>query len=339
MIAHPANLENLDWLLEKENPSVRYFTLRELCGAPADDPEVLHALAEIMRSGPVPKILSKQAEGGYWGRLEDFYERSKYKGTVWNLILLAELGADGDDFRVRKAAAFVLEHVQHPESGGFAYLGQPSGGGAPGCVIPCLTGNMLWSLVRLGWLDDPRIQGGLEWAADSLRCDDGGSRPPEAWPYTGRAGKERCWGRHSCTMGVVKTLKALAEVPPERRSPAMQSAIERGAEFLLAHRLYKRSHALDKVAKAEWMEFGFPLMYKTDALEMLEVLTRLGYQDSRMQDAVELVLSKQVDGPQGHPCWVLDKSFNGRMLVTIERQGEPSKWITLRALSALDNRW
>ena len=325
----------LDWLLEQDNPSVRYFTLRELCGAPADDPEVLHAWAEIMCSGPVPKILSKQAEGGYWGRPEDYYERSKYKGTVWNLILLAELGADGDDPGVQKAAAFVLEHVQHPESGGFAYLGQPTGGGDPGCVIPCLTGNMLWSLVRLGWLDDPRIQGGLEWMAASLRCDDGDSRPPETWPYAGRAGKERCWGRHTCTMGVVKALKALAEVPLERRSPAVQSAIARGAEFLLAHRLYKRSHAPQKVAKAEWTEFGFPLMYKTDALEMLGILTRLGYQNARMQDALELVLSKRRDDPPGRPCWVLEKTFNGRMLVTIERQGEPSKWVTLHALLAV----
>jgi len=329
----------LDWLLEKDNPSVRYFTLRELCGAPAFDPKVLQAKAEIMRGGPVPKILSKQADGGYWGRPEDFYERSKYKGTVWNLILLAELGADGDDLRIQKAAAFVLEHVQHSESGGFAYLGQPSGGGDPRCVIPCLTGNMLWSLVRLGWLEDPRIQRGLEWMAVSLRCDDRDSRPPETWPYSGRAGKERCWGRHSCTMGVVKMLKALAEVPLERRSPAMQSAIERAAEFLLVHHLYKRSHALQRLAKEEWTEFGFPLMYKTDALEMLGILTRLGFQDSRMQDAIELVLSRRVDDSSGRPYWILDKTFNGRMLVTIERQGEPSKWITLRALSTLDNRF
>ncbi len=329
----------LDWLLEQENPSVRYFTLRELCGAPAGDPEVLRAQVEIMRGGPVPKILSKQAVGGYWGRPEDFYIRSKYKGTVWNLILLAELGADGDDPSVQKAAAFVLEHVQHPESGGFAYKGQGTGGGDPGCVIPCLTGNMLWSLVRLGWLDDPRIQRGLEWMAVSMRCDDGDSRPPENWPYTGRAGKERCWGRHSCTMGVVKTLNALAEVPPERRSPAMQSAIERSAEYLLAHRLYKRSHAPQKVAKAEWTELGFPLMYKTDALEMLGVLTRLGYQDARMQDAVELVLSRRKEDPSGRACWILDKTFNGRMLVTIDHQGEPSKWVTLHALLALDHRF
>jgi hypothetical protein len=56
-----------------------------------------------------------------------------------------------------------------------------------------------------------------------------------------------------------------------------------------------------------------------------------------MQDAVELVLSKQVDDPQAHPFWRLDKTFNGRMLVTIERQGEPSKWVTLCALLALGN--
>jgi hypothetical protein len=325
--------QTINWLLEEENPSVRYFTLRELCQAPADDPEAVQAGLAIMRSEPVLKILSRQAEGGYWGRPEDFYERSKYKGTVWNLILLAELGADGADLSLQKAAAFVLEHVQDPESGGFAYNGRPGGGGDPSYVIPCLTGNMLWSLVRLGWQDDPRVRKGLEWMAASLRCDDRKSRPPDAWPYTVR---EQCWGRHSCSMGVVKALKALSEIPAHRRSPAMQSAIERGSEFLLVHHLYKRSRHLEKVAKPEWSEFGFPWMWKTDALEMLWVLTRLGLQDPRMQDAQELVLSKRIEEPPGRRCWRLEKSLNGRMLATIEREGQPSKWITLHALSALD---
>jgi hypothetical protein len=34
-------------------------------------------------------------------------------------------------------------------------------------------------------------------------------------------------------------------------------------------------------------------MYRTDVLEILEILTRLGYKDERMQEAVDLVVSKQ----------------------------------------------
>jgi hypothetical protein len=72
-------------------------------------------------------------------------------------------------------------------------------------------------------------------------------------------------------------------------------------------------------------------MWKTDALEILEILARLGYKDERMKDAVDLVLSKQ--DSQGR--WKLENTFNGRMQVNIEEKDKPSKWITLNALKAL----
>ena len=62
------NANPLDWLLEPDtvNPGVRYFALRDLLGRPADDPEVVAAQAEVMKTGPVPVILAAQAEEGYW---------------------------------------------------------------------------------------------------------------------------------------------------------------------------------------------------------------------------------------------------------------------------------
>ena len=83
-----------EWLLEKDNPSVRYLTLINIRGISSDDPEVREAKAAIMETGVVPKILAKQEEGGYWDDPDKMYN-SKYKGTVWQLIILAELLADG----------------------------------------------------------------------------------------------------------------------------------------------------------------------------------------------------------------------------------------------------
>ena len=132
-------------------------------------------------------------------------------------------------------------------------------------------------------------------------------------------------------MGIVKNLKALAEIPPQFRSAAVFKTIRQSAEFILRHHLYKRSHNIDSVAKGEWTRFGFPLMWKTNALEMLEILTMLGYHDPRMEEAVDLVISKQDE--QGR--WPLETTFNGRTLVRIEALHKPSKWITLSALRAL----
>jgi len=317
-----------DWLLEEDNPSVRYFTLIEILDMPQSSPEVKKAKAAIMTAGVVPLILAKQEQGGYWGVPEDFYIRAKYTGTVWTLLVLAELGADGKDKRIKKACAFIPERSQDRQSGGFAYTGSAQNGGHHSKVIPCLTGNMLWSLIRLGYLDDPRVQRGIDWITTYQRFDDAVAEAPQGWLYDKY---EQCWGKHTCHMGVVKSLKALAEIPPDKRSDAVRGTIEKAAEYLLRHHIYKRSHDLSLVSKKGWLQFGFPLMWNTDALEILGMLTRLGYKDERMQEAVDLVISKQ--DAQGR--WLLETTWNGRFQVNIERKGKPSKWVTLHALIAL----
>jgi hypothetical protein len=319
---------SVEWLLEKNNPSVRYFTLTDILGKPAAAPEVQEAKAGIMETGVLPKILARQKTGGYWERAEDFYIRTKYRGTVWQLIVLAELGADGNDERIRKACEFILDYSQERERGGFAYRGTQKDGGDRSGVIPCLTGNMVWSLVRLGYAKDPRVKRGIDWITAYQRFDDGIKEAPGGWPYSRFPS---CWGKHTCHLGIVKALKAFAEIPLKQRSKDVNLVIERAAEYLLRHHLYKRSHDLCKVAKPRWLRFGFPTMWNTDVLEMALILTRLGYQDGRMADALDLIVSKQNE----KGIWLLEESYTGRFRVNIERKGKPSKWITLRALKVL----
>lgn len=317
----------LDWLLEPANPSVRYYALRDLAGRRARPAEVEQARAAIMEEGSVPRLLAKQKSPGYWGRPEDFYERSKYWGTVWTFVLLAELGADGRDKRVRKACEFLLRWSQDRTSGGFAYRGSASGGGQHGGVIPCLTGNIAWSLIRFGYLGDPRVQKAVDWIVRYARFDDGEGPAPKGWPYQ----REPCYGRHTCLFGIVKPLKALAEIPARRRSVAVRRTIGQSVEFLLRHRLHKKSHDPACIAKPIWAKLGFPLMWQTDALEMFDLLTGLGVRDGRMADAAELIRSKRNE--QGG--WRLERTTPDRTLVSLEKVGRPSKWVTLFALRSL----
>jgi len=323
LTADPTN-----WLLEEDNPSVRYFTLTDLLKHSDNASEVAKSKQQIMGTGIVPQILSKQKSGGYWVSPSDFYVRSKYKGTVWTLILLAELGADGKDERVRKACEFILRNSQHRESGAFSYFGTDEIGGRRDAVIPCLTGNMVYSLLRFDLLEDERIQHTIEWIAKYQRFDDGLAERVKGWPYDRYVS---CWGKHSCHMGIIKALKALAEIPVEKRSSDLKNVIDRGVEYVLAHHIYKRSHDLSKVSKPSWLRFGFPKMWQTDVLEILQILTKLGIKDERMQEAIDLVVSKQNDEGK----WLLENTFNGRFQVSIERKGKPSKWITLNALRVL----
>lgn len=48
------------WLLESDNPSVKYFTLIDIFEKPRKGTDVRKAKKQIMETGVVPKILAKQ---------------------------------------------------------------------------------------------------------------------------------------------------------------------------------------------------------------------------------------------------------------------------------------
>jgi hypothetical protein len=312
----------LSWLCEPDpaNPAIRYFALRELLDRPADDPDVLEAQAALMTDGPVPAILAAQHPDGYWQQPGSGY--GKYRGTVWQIMFLCDLGADPEDARVRRGCDYVLGHSV-ASNGGFAYYKKP----LPGGVVHCLNGNLLAALIRLGWLEDPRVQQALEWQAHAIT----GEAPIHFTRY-GTSGPEFACAineKQPCGWGATKAMKALLAVPPGRRTPIMRRALDRGAHFLLRYDLATAAYPYTRRVSRSWFTLGFPLSYWSDVLETLAVLVALGYgRDPRLVDAAHWLLNKQ--DAQGR--WTLEHGLNGKMWVDIEQQGKPSKWITLRAL-------
>lgn len=287
--------DSINWLLEKENPSVRYFTLKYIFSKPENDEDVQQAKRDIMQTGMVPEILQKQKEPAYLLAYPQFYT-NKYKGLVWSLIVLAELGADPSP-QIKEQCEYILNYSQEQQEGGFSQnTAVKTGGGRISEVIPCLTGNMVWSLIYFGYFEDPRLQKGIDWLTQYMRFNDGSEDLPQVSPYNHY---EMCWGKHTCHMGVVKALKALSAIPEEKRSQAVKDTISAASEFLLIHHIYKRSHDLKQNSKLGWLKFGFPLMYQTDVLEILYILSELGIRDSRMNEALNsLCLNRttQADG-------------------------------------------
>lgn len=281
-----------------------------------------------MRSGLVSGILQKQQETEYIRAYPRFYT-NKYKGLVWSLIVLAELGAEAIP-QIKEQCEYILNNSQEPRDGGFSQnIAVRTGGGRITEVIPCLTGNMVWSLIRFGYLDDPRLQRGIDWITRFMRYNDGIENDPQIPPYNHY---EMCWGAHTCHMGVVKVLKALSVIPMGKRTKEVNDTIQKSVEFLLIHHIYKRSHNLNKTSKPGWLKFGFPLMYQTDVLEILDILTGLGIVDSRMNESINVIRAKQDDMGR----WIAENTYNSdRLLIPIEQQGEKSKWLTLRAMRVL----
>ena len=321
------NADPTDWLLEENNPSVRYLTLKDILDLPDSATEMVRAKQQIMQSGLVPEILRRQREPEYIDLDSRFYT-AKYKGLVWQMIVLAELGAQANA-QIREQCTFILGHSQEPKEGGFAMHAARAGGGRITEVIPCLTGNMVWSLIRFGYFDDPGVQKSIGWITRQMRFNDGFEEIPQDPPYDRY---EMCWGKHTCHMGVVKALKGLSAIPEERRTYEVNRTIQSAAGFLLLHHIDKRSHDLSRISKPGWRRFGFPLMYQTDTLEILDILTGLGIRDSWMDEAVNLTLSKQ----DGEGRWHAENTYNSdRLLVSMEGKDQPSKWVTLRALRVI----
>ena len=104
-----------EWLLEQDNPSVRYFTLKDLLDYPPDDPEVVDTKARIRMAEKVSKILSKQKPEGHWEMSAEPY-LPKYKASYWQFMLLGILGLNRQDEQVRNAVDHIFS-FQHEQGG------------------------------------------------------------------------------------------------------------------------------------------------------------------------------------------------------------------------------
>lgn len=323
------NGDPLPWLLEPDTPAVRHLALRLLLDEPEDARPVRQARSRAMRVPPISTILENQDAEGFWERPGPGYGR-KYTGTVWSLTFLDQMGADGADRRVARACEYVLSHTQ-ATSGGFGISGSPSERPPPpSSVYHCLNGNLLRAMIDFGWLEDGRVRRAIDWQARSITGEafDGYFRSGTTGPGFGCAVNLA----HPCAWGAVKALRGLAAIPARRRPARVKRAISAGVEFLLSRDPALADYPTGTSVSSSWFRLGFPSGYVADVLQNLEVLAELGHaRDPRLGHAVEWLLSQQDDMGR----WSNRYAYAGKMWSDVDRQGDPSKWVTLRACSVL----
>ncbi|MFQ6089371.1 MAG: nitrogen fixation protein NifH [Candidatus Methanofastidiosia archaeon] len=294
------NSDVIEWLLEEENPSVRYWTLRDIFEKPEDSPEVKNAREEIMNSHLVKVILENQNPHGFWVSLNPYIP--KYRATYHQLLILSELGASSCE-KIRRAIEFVFKNYQY-ESGHFSGKMIKTERGRKSKLKDgaCLTGNLLRTLIHFGYLQDERTQRTLEFLIENH--EDGWSC--RAYPID----REKVFPKN-CYMGGVKPLIAFSMIPEKKRRRDVREIIKKEIEIYLENEIfmYLRDEKGERKAKFGWKRFGFPLFYQSDALEVLDTLTKLGKKDERMKRAIDLVISK----PNGKGRWKLENTFNSKM--------------------------
>jgi hypothetical protein len=311
----------IQWLLEKNQPAARYYTLLNLLERKPDDREVRESRSRIGRIGWAADQLRQQGPHGFWERREprnvseyvDFLYYPIYHATNWRALVLADLGLDSTDPRIQKLAKVIFE-TKLRLSSPFNFFYEEM----------CISGNTARMMTRFGYGDDRRVRKLFDWIIEDQR-EDGGWNCSQGTPGT---------------LDAWEPLAAFAAVPKSKRSPKMTQAIDKGAEFYLERKLFEEGKRY-----APWFRFHYPNHYFYDVLVGLDVITQLGFSgDRRLRPALELLKEKQRrDG-----TWNLDKAHPDigpgvhvspdpkkiKPLV-IEAPGKPSKWITLKALTVL----
>jgi hypothetical protein len=292
------NGDALPWLLDPENPSVRYWTLIDLLDRPANDPDVQKARTAISRQSLVKQLFALQHPEGYWGN--DETKPYTAQGAVAALTLLRMLGVTPDKRTAAGCNSF-LKFCQH-ESGGFSLTKKLRSG-----IFPCTTGEHLPFLLYFGLQDDPRVRAAFAFVVEDMLTD----HALDCGRYQHR----------DCLWGAIAALNGLAVLPSD-----MQSAKSRRVVKRLANALLDAPHDFEGEHK-RWLTFGGPRAW--DLLSMLKALAVHGYaHDARFVPFLKLLLNRQ-DNQGRWLCGSVSRTWR------IEPRNQPSKWITLDALRVL----
>jgi hypothetical protein len=328
-----------DWLLEPDDPGVRYLALRDIVDAGGKELKVARLKAH--REGPIAQILANMNPAGYWVKPGPGYG-PKCFSIVWSLISLAELGASsGEDKRVSTACSYYLDHAL-ARGGQFTPIGNPAS------TADCLQGNMLLSLMDLGCQDE-RLDKAYDWMARTVTYEDmpkkinpDGLAPAEAvmgpFRYLNRFGPQFACRTNSdlpCSWAAVKVMMAFSRLPVERRTTLIQRAIDIGVKFFLTGDPSKADFPGHRtgIPDERWWQFRFPSFWGADILQIAEAFTALGYgADPRLANTFKLIREKQDENGR----WPMEYvNTSHKMWVKYGPAGKPNKWVTLRALRVL----
>lgn len=324
MAALKENTPVVKWLLEKDQPSIRYLTLTDLLGRSERDSEVKSARTDITKIGWAKDILERQLPGGFWYHEKHLFNPT-FLATFWMLLILSDLGLTKQEPRVAKASELWMERYA-TKDGGFSYSGKAGG-------HLCVTGNSARALVRFGYVDHPKVRRSFEWLAKN-QAEKGG------WS---------CWNfgnkRSGRTLDSWEPLSAFAVYPRPNWTRSMKLACEKGAEFFLERELHKQGARWEP-----WYRFHYPYHYYYDLLVGLDFITALGYSnDKRLGYAISLLKEKRrKDGrwnldanrPEESPQLAAFRKQHPHSKdltpFVLESPGQPSKMITLTALKVLN---
>lgn len=297
---------SVDWLLDSD-PSIRWQVMRDLTETPADI--IAAERARVASEGLGARLLQLQRADGNWG---DGTTLPFWWTNMYTLVFLKDLGVDPASPRVRAAIDRVNTHVNFgPEFGNSPFF--------DGEVEPCINGRVVALGAYFGERRDALVDRLL-----GEQLADGG------WNCEAERGSVR--SSFHTTLCVLEGLLAFEHA--FGATSTLTDARIRAQEYLLERRLLRRL-STGEVIDPLWTKFAFPPLWHYDVLRALDYLRSAGVKgDARIEEAISLVMQRRQ--PAGR--WLLDVQHRNTLHTEMAGEvGQPSRWITLRALRVL--RW
>jgi hypothetical protein len=302
-----------DWLLDSD-PSIRWHVMRDLLNEPAD--RVAAERARVATEGWGARLLALQGPDGQWdgGTYDPAEPRDPdapgqpWTATHHTLVLLRALGLDPTSAEAHRAIDLVRENSRWEHAGQRYFAGE---------VEPCVNGMV----VAVGNYFGEDVQSIVNRLLDE-QLDDGG------WNCDAEFGSTR-----SSFHTTICVLEGLLQHERSRGASVEVSAARHKAEEYLLERRMLRRLSTGTIADEAWTRFSFPTRWFYDVLRGLDHFRSAGgVPDPRLDEALDLVRSAQ--GQDGR--WRLGNTHPGKEHFEMEKEGEPSRWVTLHALRVVD---
>ncbi|GAA4348989.1 hypothetical protein GCM10023087_14210 [Microbacterium rhizosphaerae] len=307
-----ARMDVIEWMLDSD-PAIRWQVLRDLTDAPEAD--VAAERARVATEGWGAQLLALQGDDGLWDggvyrpgwAQEDRPFFDAWTATHFTLEQLREFGLDPASAQAQRALTLVRDNA--------TWEGRPYFDGE---IEPCINGTVLATAAYVG---------------------EGGERVTETLVETMLAdGGWNCWAEYGSRVSSFhSTICALdgllAWEQHSGRSDPATAARHAGEEYLLERGLFRRK-STGEVADPRFTMLSYPTRWFYDMLRGLDYLRRADLRDERAAEAMELLRGKaDADGR-----FRLENIHEGPTWFGLDqREGAPSRWITLKALRVL--RW
>lgn len=304
-------VDNVRWLLEEKDPSIRYRTLVELLDKSYDEENVLKAKEEVINSKNVSRIFSKLDENHLFPHIPKYYGNF----TTFNFLgALSEMGLKKDDVNINRIVDWILtpgedkqEHfIQKEFQNEHAYLLDESNIGS------CKQVEFLATLVRMGFLTDSRVERLVEAFIEKSRFDGGYLCKWKKSHFQGQVPK-------SCYSTTVNALKLYSVLPDSYRD---RNEYQKLLDYFIGRKmLYSKVNPNDIIAS---IQSGFYATGTSTIYTLAYAMSKLGYGNIPEMNEIWSVIENKKDSDER----IILEHTESKKTIMMDSIGKPNKWLT-----------